>query len=136
MKQSYVCSRLQGRTITEVVLRRQHDRVRGRFIYEPTLVLDNGSELTFEVQESDIGIYGVAMHLFRPRKKARVWKPSADACAQCGQPIDDPTDVRCRRCYSYLPQNVDVEKAARIDADAAQTARNSAERPCKKGKQS
>lgn len=84
MKQSYVCKRLMGRTIREVRLRRWKDSERGRMIYEPTLVLDNGSELSFQVQESDIGIYGIAMHLYVPKKRRAL-----TTCDYCMLPLKD-----------------------------------------------
>lgn len=91
MKQSYVAKRVMGRTIREVVLRRYRDRQRGRVIYEPTLVLDNGAELSFQVQESDIGIYGVSMHLYVDKKKPTV----LSTCDHCMLPLKNGTCPVC-----------------------------------------
>lgn len=52
---------LVGRKIVGVDFKRQYDSSRHVNFTQPVLTLDNGCELVFVVQETDIGEYGVTI---------------------------------------------------------------------------
>lgn len=58
---------LVGRTIVAFD-RRPFDDGRGSLAYDPVLVLDNGAHVTFIVQETEAGTYGVAP-CYHPAKR-------------------------------------------------------------------
>jgi len=55
---------LTGRTIIEVDLQPFKDG-RGGTVYNPVLTLDNGAEISFIVQPTDVGRYGIGIG-YRP----------------------------------------------------------------------
>ena len=59
---------LVGRTIVAVDLGRFADG-RGGWAFQPVITLDNGRRLTFSVQETDTGEYGVELLLSAPRRE-------------------------------------------------------------------
>ncbi len=50
---------LKGRVIQEIRLQRWSDKVRGITAYDPVIVLDNGAMISFSVQETESGEYGI-----------------------------------------------------------------------------
>ncbi len=57
---------LKGRMIADYRARPEHDSL-GRIYHDPVITLDNGATLTFSVEETNAGCYGVAVTYHSPK---------------------------------------------------------------------
>lgn len=100
---------LVGRTIVAVDLG-TFDDGRGGGAHDPTFVLDNGARVTFTVEETEAGVYGVAP-TYRAPTRAKATRAIDVDCRPCLVKAGTP-------CRGGRPCQARINFAAKITREA------------------